>query len=352
MLFESLRGGIGIHAVILAAGRGSRMGALSDSMPKGLIPIAGKTIIHRLLETLSQSGVQSFHIGVGWKSELFKEHLLELADSYSIEIVQVSSLEKGPLHTLFSVLEDWAYDSFLICPADYIVSSSAVKQLIKSHRSGGESRVVTVSIAAESKHEFPVYIQSDGRISGLGSPLTDYDSVYNSAMLIAASPGTIGHFRAAYASSEKTVVAAVNQMISKGMSVYAVKVTERGFDIDSIPDLLAANDILLSEQVSPNEGCIVIPAGATIAVSREIQIPSGTLIASGVSIIGPTFIGPACRIEQNCRVGPGVSMGQNTKLSRETIIERSILFDSACVDEGVCIKDAIVYGNHIIKESE
>ncbi|MFW9966891.1 MAG: NTP transferase domain-containing protein [Candidatus Thorarchaeota archaeon] len=352
MLFESLRGGICIHAIILAAGRGSRMGALSASIPKGLIPIAGKTIIHRLLETLSQSGVQSFHIGVGWKSELFKQHLLELTDSYSIDIVQVSSLEKGPLHTLFTVLEDWTDNPFLICPADYFVSSSAVKQLIKSHRSAGESRVVTVSVAAESKHEFPVYIQSDGRISGLGSPLTHYDSVYNSAMLIAANPGTIGHFRSAHASSEKTVVAVVNQMISKGMNVYAVKVTGKWFDIDSIPDLLAANDMILSEQVSPNKGCIVVPAGATIDVSEKIEMQSGTLLASGVSIIGPTFIAPACRIEQNCRVGPGVSMGQNTELSRETIIERSILFGSACVDEGVCIKDAIVYGNHIIKECE
>jgi NDP-sugar pyrophosphorylase family protein len=352
MLFDWLKGGIGIHAVILAAGRGSRMGTLSDSIPKGLIPLAGKTVITRLLEVLVESGVHSIHIGVGWKSNLFKEHLLTLADSYSIEVVQVSSIEKGPLHTLSTVLESWNDAPFLICPVDYVVSSSIVKQLITEHKSGGDSRIITVSISTGSSHDSPMYIRNDGRVVGVGTPLTEHDTVHRSAMLVAANPESIDHFRLVHDSGEKTVVTAINQMISQGKSVYAAKVTGAWSDIDSISDLLSAKDMILNRQVEPTKGGIIVPPGDTIEVGEQIEIASGTILASGVSISGPAYIGPACRIEKDCSVGPKVSMEHDTKLAHEASIERCLLFESARVNSGVHIKDAIVFGSNIIMERE
>jgi bifunctional UDP-N-acetylglucosamine pyrophosphorylase/glucosamine-1-phosphate N-acetyltransferase len=350
MLFERLRGGIGIHAVILAAGRGSRMGVLSDSLPKGLIPIAGKTIIARLLEVLVKSGVHSLHIGVGWKGELFKKHLLTLADSYPLEVVQVSSLDKGPLHTLSTVLERWDAEPFLICPVDYVVTPIIVKQLIKEHKRGGDSRAVTVSMSLDSRYGSPIYVQSGGRVSGIGTSLIDYDDVHWSAMIVAANSEAIRHFRSAHESGEKTVVAVLNEMVSKRMNVYAANVDGVWFDIDSISDLLSASNMILNGQVEPAKGCIVVPPGDTIEIGEKIEFPSGTLIASGVSIEGPAFIGPACRIEQNCRVGPGVSMENGTELAREATLERCILFGSARVNTRSHINDAIVYGRKIIVE--
>jgi bifunctional UDP-N-acetylglucosamine pyrophosphorylase/glucosamine-1-phosphate N-acetyltransferase len=353
MLFERLRGGIGIHAIILAAGRGSRMGVLSDSIPKGLIPIAGKTIIARLLEVLVKSGVHSIHIGVGWKGELFKKHLLILADSYPLEVVQVSSLEKGPLHTLSTLLERWDAEPFLICPVDYVVSPIIVKQLIKEHKRGGDSRAVTVSTSLDSRYGSPIYVQSDGRVSGIGTSLIDYDDMHRSAMILAVNSEAIQHFRAAHDSGEKTVVAVLNEMVSKRMDVYATNVDGVWFDIDSISDLLGASNMILNRLVEPAKGCIIVPTGDTIEIGEEIEFPSGTLIESGVSIEGPAFIGPACRIEQNCRIGPGVSMENDTELAREATLERCILFGSAHVSTGAHINDAIVYGRRIIiEESE
>ncbi|MHA2065679.1 MAG: NTP transferase domain-containing protein [Candidatus Thorarchaeota archaeon] len=350
MLFESLTGGISIHAMILAAGRGSRMGALGDSIPKGLIPLTGRTIVTRLVEVMAASGVDSFHIGVGWKSKLFTEHLKTLADLYSIEVVEVSSIERGPLHTLVTALESWDDGPFLISPVDYVVPASIVKQLIREHKSGGASRGVTICVDSKSGQGSPTYVRNDGRVSGIGSSLSEYDTIHQSAMLAAANPGTVGHFRSAHASGDKTVAAAMNQMISKKVNVYATIVTEQWVDIDSVTDLLRAKDMILNEQVETIEGSIFVPAGSTIEVGVEIKLQSGTLLESGVSIKGPTFIGSSCRIEQNCRVGPYVSMEHHTTLSREADIEKCVLFSSACVAEGAHIKNAIVYGNSIIEE--
>ncbi|MHA2141063.1 MAG: NTP transferase domain-containing protein [Candidatus Thorarchaeota archaeon] len=338
--------------MILAAGRGSRMSALTESIPKGLIPLAGRTIAARLIEVLAASGVESFHIGVGWKSKLFNEHLTTFADSYSIEVVRISSIERGPLHTLVSTLERWDDGPFLISPVDYVVSTPSVKRLIQEHTSGGSSRDVTVCVDSMPGSGSPTYVSNDGRVSGIGSPLHEYDNILQSAMLAAVNPETIEHFRSAHASGAKTVVAALNEMISKKIDVYAVDVSEKWVDIDSVSDLLRAKDMILKEQVETIEGGILVPAGSTIEVDEDLNLQSGTVLESGVNIKGPTFLGPNCRIEQNCRVGPYTSMEHETTLSAEANVERCILFGTAHVDKGANIKNAIVYGKSIIKESE
>jgi glucose-1-phosphate thymidylyltransferase len=294
--------------------------------------------------------VESFNIGVGWKGALFEEHLLNLKGFYSIDIVQVTSLEKGPLHTLSSVIESWDDEPFLICPADYVVPSSLIKQLIMEHKSGGDSRLVTISMTSDTSHESPIYVRGDGSVSGIGKPLSEYDSMNHSAMLVAVNPTAIDHIRAAHESGEKTVVAVLNQMIAKGIDVSAANVDGKWFDIDSISDLLSAKDMVLNEQNEPSKGCIVVPPGDTIEIGEQIETSLGTRLASGVSIIGPAFIGPACRIEQNCRVGPFVSMEHGTEIYSGAIIEGSLLFESARVDAGVHVSNAIVYGDTIIVE--
>jgi NDP-sugar pyrophosphorylase family protein len=354
MLFGWVKGGICIHAVILAAGRGSRMGALSDSIPKGLIPLAGKTILTRLIDVLVESGVHSIHVGIGWKHDLFTKHLHDVVDSYSthIKAVQVSSIERGPLHTLSTVLDNYDDGPFLICPVDYVVSPSIVKQLIKAHESGGNSRMLTISVTSESSNESPTYIRDDGLVAGIGTPVLEFDSVHHSAMLVAANPASISHFRAAHASGEKTVVAAINHMISRRMNVYAAKVAGKWADIDSFTDLLRAMEYVLSEQVEPIEGCIIVPPGDTIEIGDSFEISSGTLLASGVTIAGPAFIGHACNLGERCRIGPNVSMEHDSRLPQEVTIENCLLFDSARVKARTQVKDAIVFGSKIItKES-
>ena len=58
------------HAVILAAGRGSRLGALTDLSPKCLTIVAGRTLLDWMLDALSQSGIEQVLI-VGKGDERF-----------------------------------------------------------------------------------------------------------------------------------------------------------------------------------------------------------------------------------------------------------------------------------------
>ena len=59
-----------MKAIILAAGRGSRMGALTDDRPKGLTKLGGLTLIERAIQNLREGGCTSIGIATGYRAEL------------------------------------------------------------------------------------------------------------------------------------------------------------------------------------------------------------------------------------------------------------------------------------------
>ena len=59
-----------MRAVILAAGRGSRMGHLGDDRPKCLIELEGKPLIERQIAALRRGGVDEIEIVRGFRAEM------------------------------------------------------------------------------------------------------------------------------------------------------------------------------------------------------------------------------------------------------------------------------------------
>ena len=59
-----------MKAIILAAGRGSRMKHLTDEKPKCLAKLGGKLLIEWQLEALSAAGINEIAIVTGYKKEL------------------------------------------------------------------------------------------------------------------------------------------------------------------------------------------------------------------------------------------------------------------------------------------
>lgn len=64
-----------MRAMILAAGRGERMRPLTDSLPKPLLPVAGKPLIVHHIEALARAGVTDIVINHAWLGALIEQQL-------------------------------------------------------------------------------------------------------------------------------------------------------------------------------------------------------------------------------------------------------------------------------------
>ena len=61
-----------MKAIILAAGRGSRMGKYTEKIPKGLLEISGKTILEMQTECFRNAGITDISIVKGYKGDAIK----------------------------------------------------------------------------------------------------------------------------------------------------------------------------------------------------------------------------------------------------------------------------------------
>ena len=110
-----------MKAIVLAAGEGSRMGQLTQNIPKPLLDINGKSIIERQLSSLKQNGVLDIIIVTGPHHEKFNFK----------NVVYVNDLDYKKHNTLSSLMtaRDYMNDEIIITYADQIFEEKIVKSM-------------------------------------------------------------------------------------------------------------------------------------------------------------------------------------------------------------------------------
>ena len=72
-----------MKALILAGGKGTRMGSVTEKIPKPMVKLKGKTIMLRIMEHYSRNGINEFIILAGFKQEVIKEYFINLTSYYN-----------------------------------------------------------------------------------------------------------------------------------------------------------------------------------------------------------------------------------------------------------------------------
>jgi dTDP-glucose pyrophosphorylase len=165
-------------AVIMAGGRGSRLGDLTNDTPKPLMTVAGRSIIEWIVLGLVGDGIRDIHISVNYLADLIEEHLgdgsrLGCSVRYLREDTDRPLGTAGSLALLRAERPDLA-DPVLVMNGDLMVQFDAVDLLHTHARTGA-----TLTMATRSyQHEVPfgVVETSDGRVTGIAEkPTLSFD---------------------------------------------------------------------------------------------------------------------------------------------------------------------------------
>jgi len=115
-----------MKAIILAAGKGTRMGELSQNIPKVLIELNGKPFLYYIIKSLDKAGFNDVCLVVGHK----KEKIIDFLEEYSIDATLVEQTEqRGTGHALIEAKEFAGDKPFLVINGDNLFSPNDLKQL-------------------------------------------------------------------------------------------------------------------------------------------------------------------------------------------------------------------------------
>jgi choline kinase len=117
-----------MKAIILAAGRGSRMNDLTEDRPKCLVELRGKTLLDWQLEALRIAGIKEIAIVTGYKRELLTDWgLVEFHNRRWAETNMVSSL---------AAAKEWLEtDSCIVSYSDIFYNPDIIELLMTSRAS-------------------------------------------------------------------------------------------------------------------------------------------------------------------------------------------------------------------------
>ncbi|MFY0627124.1 MAG: phosphocholine cytidylyltransferase family protein [Reichenbachiella sp.] len=109
-------------AVILAAGKGSRLGGRTKEMPKGFLEIGGETLIERSIRLLKKNGIEKICIGVGHKGSAYED----IKEKYGLIIYYNNEYDTTESMYTLVCAQDMIDEDFLLLESDLLYDESAL----------------------------------------------------------------------------------------------------------------------------------------------------------------------------------------------------------------------------------
>lgn len=235
-----------MKAIILAAGRGSRMKSLTDERPKCMVELRGKTLLEWQLLALRGAGISEIAIVTGYKREVLADQgLIEFHNPRWAHTNMVSSL---------ACAEAWLQDApCIVSYSDIFYSPAAVQSLMTCKASLAVTYDPNWLALWTQRFGDPLLdaetfrLTSTGTLTEIGNKPTSVDDVQGQYMgLLRFTPegwAEVVRLRQALTPEQRDKVHMTNtlqQVIDAGrVPIHAVAYTGEWGEVDSSEDLSA-----------------------------------------------------------------------------------------------------------------
>jgi NDP-sugar pyrophosphorylase family protein len=178
-----------MKAVILAAGKGTRMGELTAELPKPMLQVEGKPVLEQIVEGLrEEAGVRDFFIITGWRGQVIRDHFGDgshwgVKIAYGEQVVQ-DGTGKAP-----ELAKEWVGDdTFLLTYGDILLRPPTdYRLLVDAARDAGVIAVKAPKNPEELTKGGAVVLDEKGLMIELiekGSGMPPLNSFYNAGIYV------------------------------------------------------------------------------------------------------------------------------------------------------------------------
>jgi mannose-1-phosphate guanylyltransferase len=346
-----------MKAMILAAGKGTRVRPITHTIPKPLIPILQKPVMEFLLELLRQHGFDQVVVNVSHLADEIESYFrdgqrfgVEIAYSFEGRIVdgQLVGEALGSAGGMRKIQDFYPFfdDTFVVLCGDALIDLD-LTQALKWHREKGAiATIVTKSVPREQVPSYGVVVTDEtGRIKAFQekpSVEAALSTNINTGIYI-FEPEVLDYIP----SGQEFDIGGelFPKLVAMDAPFYAVPMDFQWVDIGKVPDYWQAiRSVLLGEvknvAIPGKEVFPGIYTGLNVAVNWDkvditgpVYIGGMTHIEDGAKIIGPTMIGP------NCWICSGAT------------VDNSVIFEYSRLGAGVRLVDKLVFGRYCVDKT-
>jgi len=319
------------EALILAAGKGTRMWPLTENLPKPLLPLCGKTIIEQQIMALEKIGVKKINILIGHRMKEISD-LLGNGEKYEVKINYiVQSEQKGTGHAV-SLAEKHIDNAFFCLNGDTLINEENLKRLAKK-----DNEMAMMVTNVDDGSNFGVVKSENGILTEIIEKGFSGKSSINAGIYL---------FNKKIFKSLKSIKKSIRGEIELTDAlilnkIYTIEYIGFWKDIGSPWDLLTANESCIDQIENEVYGNIE----DNVNINGNIYLGKDSIIKSGTYIEGPLWIGDNCIIGPNAYLRKGTVLCGNNKVGASSEIKNSILLENAKAPHHNYVGDSIIGKN-------
>jgi len=346
-----------MKAMILAAGKGTRVRPITHTIPKPMIPILQKPVMEFLVELLRQHGFDQIMVNVSHLADVIENYFRD-GQKFGVQIAYSfeGRIEEGEMigEALGSAggmkrIQDFSPffdDTFVVLCGDALIDLDLTAAVKRHREKGAIATIVMKSVPREEVPSYGVVVTDEsGKIKAFQEKPSVEEALstdINTGIYI-FEPEI---FKYIPSGQEYDIGSQLfPALVAEGAPFYGISMDFEWVDIGKVPDYWRAIQSVLLGQVKNVSipGIEVRPgiyAGLNVAVNWDkvditgpVYIGGMTIIEDGAKIVGPTMIGP------NCWLCSGAT------------VENSVIFEYSRLGSDVRLVDKLVFGRYCVDKT-
>ncbi|MEM6614082.1 MAG: NDP-sugar synthase [Cyanobacteria bacterium P01_C01_bin.72] len=346
-----------MKAMILAAGKGTRVRPITYTIPKPLIPILQKPVMEFLLELLRQHGFDQIMVNVSHLANEIEGYFrdgqrfgVDIGYSFEGSIVDGELVGEavGSAGGLRKIQDFNAFfdDTFVVLCGDALIDLDLTAAVKKHRANGAIATVITKKVPKEDVPSYGVVVTDDqGKIKSFQEKPSVEEALsqdINTGIYI-FEPEIFDYIPP---NQEFDIGGELfPKLVEKEAPFYAVSMDFEWVDIGKVPDYWhAVRGVLTREIKNVNiPGTEVAPGiytGLNVAVNWD-----------KVDIQGPVYIGGMTKIEDGAKIVGPAMIGPNCYICSGTTVDNSVIFEYSRLGEGTRLVDKLVFGRYCVDKT-
>ncbi|MXV64200.1 NTP transferase domain-containing protein [Natronorubrum sp. JWXQ-INN-674] len=317
-----------MKAVVLAAGQGTRIRPLSDSVPKPMLPVADRPLVAHTIDAAIDAGADEVVLVIGYEAETVREYF---GSSYRGTPVSyaVQSEQAGTADAV-NTARDHIEGPFAVLNGDNLYDPAAIERLF-------DNCPAVCAIEVDDPTSYGVLSTEGDAVSGIVEKPADPPTNLANAGAYAFPEEAREWLEVPASERGEHEITDVLATVIDEFEVTPVTL-ERWLDVGRPWELLEANEWKLSELERRVDGDV----SADATLEGDVVVEAGATVKSGVVIEGPALIRSGATVGPNAYVRGATLVAADAKVGHAAEVKNSVLSRGASVSHLSYVGDSVL----------